>query len=348
MRLFITALAFLFSVSFTSYAQDILITNKGEEILVKVIEVSHDNIKYKKYSNLEGPIYIVLKSELFMIKYQNGEKDVFEGIENQSHNIDYSTDLYIEEIYYDGNTISRTVGTKYFGAAIATVGLIVSYNEPNESIVGQILTASGSIIFFISDLIQDIKTAALGNAVSKLYDIENKRLNHIKKNSPVFKKSNPNLKKDNSSISQETIDNVELEIVGCTDESACNFNSDATSDDGSCLELDQCGVCGGSGIPEGACDCEGNRQDALGVCGGLCEADNDNNGICDDLEAMGPLNFTLRDKLIYTDNKGNEYNASILFFEEDGCYKIKYKTKNGRIKRYFICPNNYDNLRLSD
>ena len=40
---------------------------------------------------------------------------------------------------------------------------------------------------------------------------------------------------------------------------ACNYDADATDDDGSCAELDECGVCGG-GIAEGACDCEGNGQ----------------------------------------------------------------------------------------
>ena len=33
--------------------------------------------------------------------------------------------------------------------------------------------------------------------------------------------------------------------TGCTDESACNYNPAATIDDGSCLQLDACGVCGG-------------------------------------------------------------------------------------------------------
>ncbi len=32
---------------------------------------------------------------------------------------------------------------------------------------------------------------------------------------------------------------------GCTDSTACNFDPAAVVDDGSCLELDQCGVCGG-------------------------------------------------------------------------------------------------------
>ena len=49
----------------------------------------------------------------------------------------------------------------------------------------------------------------------------------------------------------------EFEVAGCTDAAACNYDASATDDDGSCAELDECGVCGGSGIPEGDCDCDG-------------------------------------------------------------------------------------------
>ena len=55
-------------------------------------------------------------------------------------------------------------------------------------------------------------------------------------------------------------------------------------DDGSCTEDDECGVCGGDGIADGACDCEGNVLDALGVCGGDCAADVDADGVCDDVD----------------------------------------------------------------
>ena len=37
----------------------------------------------------------------------------------------------------------------------------------------------------------------------------------------------------------------ELEVLGCTDDLACNFDINATENDGSCLSLDLCGVCGG-------------------------------------------------------------------------------------------------------
>ena len=71
---------------------------------------------------------------------------------------------------------------------------------------------------------------------------------------------------------------------GCTDALACNYDADAVYDDGSCAEFDECGVCGGTGIAAGACDCDGNVLDALGVCGGDCSADADSDGICDDVD----------------------------------------------------------------
>ena len=67
----------------------------------------------------------------------------------------------------------------------------------------------------------------------------------------------------------------------CTDVSACNYDDSAN---GSCQVNDECGVCGGTGIPAGDCDCDGNQNDALGICGGSCEADVDADGICDDAD----------------------------------------------------------------
>ena len=61
---------------------------------------------------------------------------------------------------------------------------------------------------------------------------------------------------------------VPVQVLGCTDSSACNYDADATQDDGSCAENDECGVCGGAGISDGACDCAGNVEDECGVCGG--------------------------------------------------------------------------------
>jgi hypothetical protein len=65
--------------------------------------------------------------------------------------------------------------------------------------------------------------------------------------------------------------------LGCTDSTACNYDASANTNDGSCLMNDECGVCGGGGIAQGACDCAGNVLDQCGVCGGSGITD----GACD-------------------------------------------------------------------
>ena len=59
----------------------------------------------------------------------------------------------------------------------------------------------------------------------------------------------------------------------CSDPASCNYQ------EGYACEGEFCEY-----PPEGDCDCNGNQLDALGVCGGTCEADVNNNGICDDQE----------------------------------------------------------------
>ena len=62
----------------------------------------------------------------------------------------------------------------------------------------------------------------------------------------------------------------EFPTVGCMESLACNFSPAATQPDpdNPCLYDDECGVCGGDGIPAGDCDCDGNVLDACDVCGG--------------------------------------------------------------------------------
>jgi hypothetical protein len=61
----------------TLQAQDLILKKNGDEISAKIEEVGITEIKYKKFDNQEGPMYTMLKSEIFMIKYANGTKEVF-------------------------------------------------------------------------------------------------------------------------------------------------------------------------------------------------------------------------------------------------------------------------------
>lgn len=61
-----------------AYAQDVIVKKDGSTILSKVLEVNTNDIKYKKFSNQNGPIYSIEKKELISINYENGEKDIFD------------------------------------------------------------------------------------------------------------------------------------------------------------------------------------------------------------------------------------------------------------------------------
>lgn len=70
------AIAFLI-ITYTANAQDVMIFRNGDEVNVKVSEVGVDFIKYKRSDNPEGPSYEARKNDVFMVKYANGAKDVF-------------------------------------------------------------------------------------------------------------------------------------------------------------------------------------------------------------------------------------------------------------------------------
>jgi len=59
------------------YSQDVITKKSGEDIQSKVLEVTTSEVKYKKFDNQTGPIFTILKSEILMIRYENGSKDVF-------------------------------------------------------------------------------------------------------------------------------------------------------------------------------------------------------------------------------------------------------------------------------
>lgn len=63
--------------STTVSAQDVIVKKDGSTIISKVLEVNIGDIKYKKFSNQNGPTYTISKSEVMAVNYENGEKDVF-------------------------------------------------------------------------------------------------------------------------------------------------------------------------------------------------------------------------------------------------------------------------------
>ncbi len=66
---------------------DILTLKNGDEYVVKVLEITEKEIKYKRCDNINGPVYSIAKSKVYMIKYVNGTN---EHILSDEPDYDYS------------------------------------------------------------------------------------------------------------------------------------------------------------------------------------------------------------------------------------------------------------------
>jgi hypothetical protein len=78
----LTAISFHFS-----FSQDIITKKDGVDIKAKVMEVSATEVRYKKFENLNGPVYSLAITEIYMVKYENGEKDLFDQKTDAQKNI---------------------------------------------------------------------------------------------------------------------------------------------------------------------------------------------------------------------------------------------------------------------
>ncbi|MBN1639387.1 MAG: hypothetical protein JW866_10490 [Ignavibacteriales bacterium] len=66
-----------------AFAQDIIYKVDGSEIKTKVIEITTNEIKYKNFEQLESALLNIPISQVFMIIYESGEKEVFKNTQQQ-------------------------------------------------------------------------------------------------------------------------------------------------------------------------------------------------------------------------------------------------------------------------
>ena len=104
MNRLISSFAFLL-FCFACHAQDLIITKKGDEISAKVLEVTPTEIKYKRTDNPDGPVYTADKSTVFMIKYENGTKEIIETTATPSNEATQakSTVYFLRKTGYAGS-----------------------------------------------------------------------------------------------------------------------------------------------------------------------------------------------------------------------------------------------------
>ena len=70
--------ALLALLSGAAHAQDLLTKRTGEELAVKVVEITPAEVKYRRTDNPDGPLITVWRTDVFMIRYASGIKEVFD------------------------------------------------------------------------------------------------------------------------------------------------------------------------------------------------------------------------------------------------------------------------------
>lgn len=73
---------------YNAFAQDLITKKDGTDIQAKVLEVTTNEVKYKLFDDPDGVTYTARKSELLMVRYESGRKDIFS---NSSYSSRYTT-----------------------------------------------------------------------------------------------------------------------------------------------------------------------------------------------------------------------------------------------------------------
>jgi hypothetical protein len=99
--IFFSILFSLFSRQTFSQECDVIVLKTGEEITSQVLEIRLSEIAYKKCDFTSGPTYVLLKTDVFMIKYKNGQKELIgtENVATQSTVVPQSEKQYLENIF---------------------------------------------------------------------------------------------------------------------------------------------------------------------------------------------------------------------------------------------------------
>jgi hypothetical protein len=81
----------LISGTLITKAQDQLFKKDNSKLLVKILEVNSDEIKFKMYNNLNGPSYVETKANISLIIYENGNHEV---VRSENYSATNSQSIY--------------------------------------------------------------------------------------------------------------------------------------------------------------------------------------------------------------------------------------------------------------
>jgi hypothetical protein len=111
-------------VSLSAFSQDTVFKTDGELIAAKVLEVSSTEIRYRLEADTTGPVYVLPKTDVYMVEYASGRKEVFASQNTEKSEAEKSRvkkEMTELEILYQ-----RRKGSGIAGTIIGSVGVFTT------------------------------------------------------------------------------------------------------------------------------------------------------------------------------------------------------------------------------
>ena len=103
----ITVLFILFLLTCSlAFSQDLIIKKNLDSISAKVMEIKYKEISFKKTNNLNGPLYVLPKTEVLKIIFENGTSESYNYEKTKKYSTIEQTKLFLKE-YIDKYCFDR-------------------------------------------------------------------------------------------------------------------------------------------------------------------------------------------------------------------------------------------------
>src|SRR4051812_7043401 len=129
------SLCFLFCFTCFCKAQDTIKLRDGSKQSVRILEVSSGNIKYKREDNPSGPTFVLPTTEIWMIVYRNGSKEIYDPT-IQTGPVSTSTTAAGPKASGPVKFSGPRVGCTYIGAGTASKWITDQGKTPFVSQIG--------------------------------------------------------------------------------------------------------------------------------------------------------------------------------------------------------------------
>jgi len=151
---------------------DVLIFRDGTELRVKVTEVGTSEVRYKRCDNVTGPNYVSRKSDLFLIRYANGMKELMKEEAPKPEN---PTPRYNQPdrgpVYQNPTKPSPAANYALYSGIISLVSLLFAFMVPVlfvSSILSAINALRSARKFFLQEKLEPGVYAGRGKTIAGL------------------------------------------------------------------------------------------------------------------------------------------------------------------------------------